>query len=530
MGKYLVAISTSLCSSGEKDLSQSSPSHVPKLKARRKQLHILYLLNDLLHQTKYHYESPSAYPNLTTSFQPFLGPLFQAASAYDPTIYTKQRLRIGDILQEWEKHGYFPLPQIHSLQEAVVIAGNKESTSGATETLQQNENRILQNKPKHDTPYLMPANHGDPYAPYYDLPAGNLMPHILPNSATSINPHLVKALQFTPGPADETLVIALKDFMKSVDALYEQNSETDEGISVDIDELGQPLIRDEFTGEIVGAEAYYGWSKAFCEKMKNRRSGKTAPKSRGRSDSLGRSSSPHKRRRYSSSEVSRSPSRTRSDLKFQRRGPQNRTGRDSYSRSRSRSRTRSLSSGRRYHRTSRSRSRSRSRSYSPPVYVSSDQQQPSIPATYSQSQARFSVQAASPPVPPPFSGPFSQSIPLGPGGMPIPPPPPPNYTGLWPPPPPPVGSKVGIYQLPAFVPPPPPSLPLNNYGDQAPPIPIGYPSQGTAVGTGWSDQEQRGQYTGSGGRGAGYGRSPPQGQRGGQHGGRGKGGRGGWRG
>ena len=529
MGKYLVAISTSLSASGDKDLDQSGSSHGQKGKARRKQLHILYLLNDLLHQTKYHHESPSAYPNLTTSLQPFLIPLVQAASAYDPTIYAKQRLRIGDILEEWEKHNYFSLPQIHSLQEAAVRA-SKEDLNGATETIQEDGNGNLETKPKYDTPYLMPASHGDLYAPYYDLPAGNLMPHVLPNSATSINPHLVKALQFTPGPADETLVIALKDFMKSVDALYERNSEAAEGISLDIDELGQPLIRDEVTGEIVGAEAYYGWSKAFCEKMKKRRNGKTVSKSRGRSDSLERSPSPRKRRRYSSSEISRSPSRTRSDLRFQRRGLLNRAGKDSDSRSRSRSRTRSRSSSRRYHHTSRSRSRSRSRSYSPPVYVSSDQQQPSIPAPYSQDHARFPVQAGSPPIPPPFSGPFAQSITLGPGGMPIPPPPPPNYTGLWPPPPPPIGSNVGIYQLPAFVPPPPPPLPLKSYGDQAPPIPIGYPSQGTAVGTGWGDSEQRGQYAGSGGRGAVYGISPPQGQRGSQYSDRGRGGRGAWRG
>ena len=527
-----MALSTALPKVGEQEKTTTSKGKGTSIP--RKQLHILYLVNDLLHHTKYHNKSTSSFSGLTIILQPFIITLFRNASTYDSTNYSKQRRRIEDLISEWEKHGYHDLPYLRRLREEVAGAGNQETQNGPSEpSVQDIGNESV--KVKQDTPYVMPASHGEPTAPYYDLPAGNLMPHIIPNSASPIDPHSVRPLQFAAGPPDKRLVIAIKDFMNDVDVLYSQGSDMADGISMDIDELGQPLFRDEILGETVEGDTYYGWSRAFCKKMKQRRSRRTTSRSRGRSDSLDRSQSPRKRRRYSSSQESRSLSRNRSDWKFQRRGPAKNQRSRSYSRSKSRSITRSRSPAPRYHRTTPSRSRSRTRSYSPPVNLSLDQERTSakplqhqvVPRTYN----------AVPPLPAsvPFSAPFPQGIPLGPGGLPIPPPPPPNYSGPWPPPPPPLGSNPGMFQLPGFVPPPPPPPPpVATYGNRPPYLPMGYPSYGGPVGPGGlpEPREQYGGVAGYDGPGmsAGYGGYPPQGHRGGQHGSRGRGGRGGWRG
>ncbi|MCJ1286080.1 hypothetical protein MMC26_005423 [Xylographa opegraphella] len=360
----------------------------------------------------------------------------------------------------------------------------------------------------------MPASHGDPSAPYYELPAGNMMPHIIPNSATPINQQIVKPLQFLAGPASESLAMVVKDFLEDVNKLYGQEIVEEEGLSVDVDELGQTILRDE-VGDTVASEAYYGWSKAFCEKMKLRRSGKIIPRSRGRSDSLEGSQSPRKRRRYSSSGDSQSRSRSRMNQRRQ----------DSYSpsRNRLRSRTRSQSPPSRFGKRlpSRSRSRSRSRSYSPPGdLLPPKDYPPARPAD----QFQTHPQGASSTPPGPFPIPFPQGIPLGPNGMPIPPPPPPNYIGVWPPPPPTISPNGAPFQIPPFVPPPPPPIPpyANPHS-----MSMGYQAQGTAPGPGRGVQEPREPY-GSGS----YGRPPShaQGQSGGSYSGRGRGGRGSWRG
>ena len=530
MGKYLVALSTALPKSGEQEkigISSGKASSIP-----RKQLHILYLVNDLLHHTKYHNNSTSPIPDFASILQPFIVPLIKNASAYDSSSYSKQRRRIDGLISEWEKHGYHELPIYRQLREVVANAGVHEPQNGQSEPSIQ-DSGTGSGKTKQDVPYVMPASHGELASPYYDLPAGNLMPHILPNSASPIDPYSVKPLQLTAGPADERLIIAIKDFMKDVDVLYGQGPEAADGISIDIDELGQPLFRDEVMGEAVEGDTYYGWSKVFCKKMKQRRSRKVASRSRDRSDSVDRSRSPRKRRRYSSSQDSQSPSRTGSDLKFQRRGPAKNQRNRSYSRSKSRSRTRSRSPLHRYHHPSPSRSRSRNRSYSPPGDLSLNQHRTS--SKPSQPQAMSHAYSPVPPLPVsvPFPGHFPPAMPLGPGGLPIPPPPPPNYSGPWPPPPPPLGSNPGMFQLPGFVVPAPPA-PVESYGNRPPHMSPGYPNYGNPVGQG-GVLEHREQYAGAAsygalGPGAGYGGYPPQGHRGGQYGSRGRGGRGGWRG
>lgn len=476
-----MALSGSFKQLPREPLSQPVPEHRPS--GRRRQLHILYLLNDLLHHTKYHIELSSVYSALTGNLQPFLVDLFGSVSAYSIEVYAKHNGNIQNLLDVWDSSGYYQTPYIVKLRKTIANtarigysipdeqskAGNGVGEDGMTEGIK-------------DAPYVMPASHGDASVPFYDLPAGNMMPHIMPNSAMPINAQLVIPLQFMAGPADESLVTALKDFFRSVESMDEIYLE-DEGIAMDVSQLGQSMVRDEITGDIVKGDGYYGWSKAFCENMK-RRGNRFDDVSKGFrwERSLERSISPRKRR-YSDFGSSSNRSRSRSISVRSRHEKRVRSGRDrSVSGSRSRSSTREPKP----YRSLRSRSPSTSRSSSylpPPIYPPSQPPQSTDPRPLPRDRAP----GPSLPQPqPPFVHPFSPDFPIpSPQGLPIPPPPPPNYTGPWPPPPPPTmpsPNYVDYTQFASAFPAPtgpriyqnhgPPSLPqgpYNGFQSQTPP-------------------------------------------------------------
>lgn len=298
------------------------------------------------------------------------------------------------------------------------------------------ENIVAKESSQHETfehAFMMPASHGDPSTPYYDLPAGNLLRFLDPGSSAPIHPEQIKPLQFIARPADKPLVNALKDFLKDVGYIESKNNASEHDMdSTEIDELGQITIRDE-AGDVTG-DTYYGWSRSFCEKMKRRRRGQDGDENRRRSLSRGSSRnssrSPRKRRRYSDFTRSMSPSH--------------------------------------------------SRSRSPPRF------RPALPPKLSNEQSREHRKFANesrfyPPPPPvmaanlPTSPALFQTPPLGPNGLPIPPPRPLNWNGPWPPPPPPNAAIGGLPFPPAHMgrgnnfpprPPPPaeyPGMYNNNY-------------------------------------------------------------------
>ena len=448
-GKYLVALSVSLGNSEDVEVSRSAKQ--TGTSARWKQLHILYLLNDMLHHTKYHLESSLVHSTFIATIQSYLVNLIETTSAYNSGTFRKHYSKIQDLIDIWVEKSYFDPFYIQTLRQTV---DHSQKIGSAGPRL--DSNRLQTNSEekfcelKADAPFIMPSAHGDTSTPYYDLPAGNMMPHIIPNSRTTINPQVLRPLQLTGGPAEETLVTALKDFIREIDPSVKSGYH-DETLP-DTDELGNSVVRDLTTGELIGGEGYYGWSRAFCEKMK-RRHNRTddASGTMGMNQSFDRSSSPRKRRTYSYSESSRdwdrgqSRSRTasRSSSAGQRRALQHSPRKRSYSRSREVTRTTRLPrytdyNSSRVRSESRSRSVSKSESYSPPPSLSKFE--PILPRTNLASPSLLMVQAqrlsGAPPPPCPQS--FNEGFSLGPGVLPIPPPPPPNYQGPWPPPPPPL--------------------------------------------------------------------------------------------
>lgn len=432
MGKYLVALSESFKAADEKQSDNAKPAVSPsEPSGKRKRLHILYLLNDVFHHTKYHSEGgTSAFVTFSSAMQPHIVELLGYAASYDRSKHPKHHRRLEQLLDVWAENGYYSEDYTNKLREAVKNSASVDAIK-ASVGIEDGAGESQQKGLQRDAPFVMPPTHGDPSTPYYDLPAGNFVPHIIPDSSTPIRPEAVKPLQFVAGPADEKLVAAVKRFLKDADRIYGLNDlEHDENTVVDIDELGQTVIRDEKTGEIIAGDTYYGWSREFCQQMKKRR-GKDSQRSRSRSRSSDNGF--HRRRRYSdtssSEEGGRRGRRSRSRSYSRDRGRGRR-----YSSSRSRSRSRS---GRRSR--SPSGQRSRSRSYSPrpasPPRSFSPRHQPLQPL-------------------------FNQSQQLQPPSMgmsaPPPPPPPPNYNGPWPPPPPPPpphGGSFGVPPMPGFAPP-----------------------------------------------------------------------------
>lgn len=407
--------------------------------SHRKRLYLLYLLNDLLHHTKYHIHSPLANPTLSKCLEPFLPDLIRLVSVFDPDVFSKHYKKIDTLLSTWTEQSHYSSTYIHGLRE-IVVNTQRSNLDKTKEESKDAENNFATNQggeKKNEASYDLPATHGDISTPYYDLPAGNLMLHIRPNTATPINPQLIKPIQMVAGPAEKHLVTAVKSFLNDVDSTTRRDAKY--GATIDIDELGQISYRDETTGSLIEEESYYGWSKEFCERMKSRHNGMVSNQRMiGRHDSSERSFSPRKRRRhdYESRSLSRSISTSRSNSSGPRSPSRHERRLHSYQRDRTRSRNRSRSPRTQYNNAraySGSRPSTRSNSYSPPPPNPSDVKDRPLPEELEPPRSLHALPSPTSNFPHTINQDFAPGL----GRVPIPPPPPLNYKGLWPPPPPP---------------------------------------------------------------------------------------------
>ncbi|XMA09696.1 hypothetical protein WAI453_002487 [Rhynchosporium graminicola] len=419
LGKYLNALTASFSEAGgTTDLN--SKKREPSIK--RKRLHVLYLVNDILYHSKHRSNDAS----ICGKIQPILVHLFGSAASF--TECPKHQRKVADLLSIWEEKGYYSKEYIEKLREAVKNASDAGEHIG---TSNGDKEQGLHTKSSKLTPYVMPAMHGESSTPWFDLPAGNLMPHIIPNSTRPINPDLIKPLQFVAGPAEESLTLAVKALLDGVQDIF-GGEDVEEKPSLDIDELGQPIIVDEISGDILEGEGYYGWSRTFCEKMKRRKLGLDVPGRGQRGQrSQSRSSSPGvRKRRYSQSD---------SDSGREYKSTRRRRSR-SYSSSRS-----ATPDAKRNKNGNFRRSRSRSLSRTPPPPSSSEPRALSEPPAFQRPPPPPPQQPAHIPTKP---TPGFPQPPFHPAGfhqnLPIPPPPnmPAHFNnnqpqfGAWPPPPP----------------------------------------------------------------------------------------------
>ncbi|RAL09175.1 RNA polymerase II-binding domain-containing protein [Aspergillus homomorphus CBS 101889] len=503
--KYLVALSASFEDGpvAPPALSNTNKPDQPpnKTSGKRKRLHILYLLNDIFHHTKYHLPTTASFSTVTGSLQPYVVELLGYAASYDRDRHPKHHRRLDELLDIWGEHGYYAADYVHKLREVVTNAAlsGPVKTSLIVEESIAVAARELSGHQQKNVPFVMPATHGDPATPYYDLPAGNLIPHIIPDETVPLRGDAIKPLQFLAGPADGKLVDALKRFLGEVEGIYgaSEGVEHAEDEVVDLDELGQVVIREGLSGEIIKGETYYGWSRGFCQQMKKR--AMKGARSSSRSRSRSRSSRGSQRRRYSES-GSEAGGRWRSESRSPRRRRYD-----------SRSRTRSRSPPRGGGSWQSSKPKDRSRSYSPqPPAAYHDYRQsnpygnapppPPPPPSSGLPPAPHTLPPAPPPpsmgYPPPPPPPYQSGFP--PGLPHAPPPPPPNYQGPWPPPPPPM-SFAPPQQTSHFPPPyqagvsapgaPAPGVQYQQaaqYAQQMPPGSYHFPPPHASHGRGWN--------------------------------------------
>lgn len=468
MGKYLVALSRDY-GQEKKDKGNSNPNAIgPKASPKRRRLHILYLINDVLHHLKYHGTSPKSaqfvFQQFVSSMKDSLDDLFKSTARYDPSQNDRFHRRLLDLLDVWNTNEYFDgalLGKLRKIVENATLTANAggEEASGEGHAAEPARN-------PRDAPYIMPSMHGNPSAAYYELPAATMMPLITPNLVNPIQQNAMKPLQFTAGPADPALASAMTKFFKDVDRIFSTGdplmsyrADLKAGDVCDLDELGQIAVRDEDTNEILDGETYYGWSRSFCENMRRR----MMPRGNDQGEDRGR--------------VRRSMSRSNFD--DDDRGRKRRHSSHSVSSHDSRdSRSYSPAHGRRYLRPSHSGSPvSRPGHHPPPRYPksASSPQRPSPNRSVGRPYPT-EEQYHHPPQPPnPSHTPDQGFMMQHPAPMPMPmphpaaaglfiPPMPPNYSGPWPPPPPP--------------PPPPSSMPLPPFqpgGMPMPPAPFPMP-------------------------------------------------------
>ncbi|OBT95848.2 hypothetical protein VE01_06118 [Pseudogymnoascus verrucosus] len=321
LAKFLAALSASF-SDAERSTLVSAKRETS---AKRKRLHILYLISDLIYHTKIRDRDTSVADN----FLPLLANLFSSATSFKNS--PKHLRKVENLLDIWAEKHYYSANDINKIQQAVEAAQRSNST---TNEPADSDSRAISNiatKSAKDVPFTMPAMHGDQNLPWYDLPAGNLMQHIIPNSTRPIDPTLVKPMRFVPGQVDEELVASVKAFLEEVETIYDPVACHDENEppTWDVDEVGRRIYRDDLGDVVAGDEGYYGWSTALCEKMKKRMnktksdgpSGTERSRALSRNSSRSRSSSRDshhaKKRRYAGSHGgsrnrSRSSSRSRS--------------------------------------------------------------------------------------------------------------------------------------------------------------------------------------------------------------------------
>lgn len=270
-------------------LASSEQSQSPGAKAspKRRRLHILYLLNDLLHHCKYHLGNATTFATVSGSLQSHIVNLVGHAATCDRQKNPRHHGRLDALLDLWSEQGYFHPELITKLREVVTTS----ATTGVAPSSNSVANEPTQTKkPGKDVPFVMPSTHGDSSTPWCDIASGNLFPHIIPNSNLPLQPSDTKPIHLLAGPADGKSVDVLKGFCIQVDNAVDLGDPKNEWRK-DADGLGRSV-----TGE-----RYHAWTLGFSQQAK------TSEDTSSESLSNHGSRTP-KRRRYSDSSISQSES------------------------------------------------------------------------------------------------------------------------------------------------------------------------------------------------------------------------------
>lgn len=237
---------------------------------KRKRIHILYLIHDLIHHTKLR----GGDGKLAAAFEPYIPTLFSVTAQEKGR---KHADKIDRLIEIWTSKSYYPSAFLNRLQDAVKDV-RLQGARGLAPTGNDEEARGKEgerDEEKKERPYDMPSTHGDYSTAWYDLPAANLMQHIIPNSTKPIKGTQVEPLRFTPGSAEPDVAAAVKALIDGSHRMWGESEEGEEE-KYDLDSLGQHIVKDELGNRKI-EETYYGWSDEFARKMARKKKAHKAP-------------------------------------------------------------------------------------------------------------------------------------------------------------------------------------------------------------------------------------------------------------
>ncbi|RBA08844.1 hypothetical protein FPRO05_07124 [Fusarium proliferatum] len=238
LAKYFNALSKSLQDDGSR----------PSLKRRR--LHLLYILNDVL----YHVVTRNDDFKFATAWEPVLPGMIASAAAFDNC--PKHKQKIADLIRLWENQQYVKSGFAKKLEDAL-------ASGVAPQSAQEAQASNVSLKLAKEAPFTLPSFHGDSTVPWYDLPATTWLPHLTPNSTKPMFPDQIRPIQLAAGPADKVLVNAVQDLLGEVERIFSKEQKWNDEPGNDLNELGERVVLDEITGEVIGGDTYYGWSRQF---------------------------------------------------------------------------------------------------------------------------------------------------------------------------------------------------------------------------------------------------------------------------
>ncbi|QPC79226.1 hypothetical protein HYE68_009978 [Fusarium pseudograminearum] len=227
LAKYYGALSKSLQDDGSR----------PSLKRRR--LHLLYVLNDVF----YHIIARNGNIEFAIPWDNVLPSLIASASAFDNC--PKHKKKLEDLIRLWDEQQYINSKMVTKLEEAL-------ASGVAPQTAQEPQVSNVSLKLAKNAPFTLPSFHGDNSVPWHDLPATTWLPHLTPNSTKPMFPDEIRPIRLAPGPADKVLVNAVQDLLGEVERMFSKEQKWDDDPTNDLNELGERIILDEITGDIIG--------------------------------------------------------------------------------------------------------------------------------------------------------------------------------------------------------------------------------------------------------------------------------------
>ncbi|QLI65156.1 uncharacterized protein G6M90_00g019990 [Metarhizium brunneum] len=226
LAKYLVALSN----------AQVDDAAHPRPSTKRRRLHVLYIVNDVLYHA-----ARQGNQDFRTTVEAYLPPLISAAASFEKC--PKHIKKLQNLVSIWKSKQYTSDAVIPKLEEA--LAG---STVSATPEPVNTSLKLAK-----EAPFILPSFHGDTSTAWYDLPAATWLPHLVPNSTKPMLPDLIRPIQLAPGPADNVVTAAVKALLSDAERIFSRDRRPDDA-HIDVNEMGERIVLDEITGEVIGGE------------------------------------------------------------------------------------------------------------------------------------------------------------------------------------------------------------------------------------------------------------------------------------